>query len=152
VRRPGVDVTKWSDAINLLEVVDYAKAKKVRLWLWTHWQALDEQMEDALALYEKLGVAGIKVDFMDRDDQWMVNWYTRLLGAAARHHLMVDLHGAYPPRGTTRTWPNFMTQEGVLAPSTTNGAAGPPRGTTSCWPTPVGCSARWTIRPAAFTM
>ncbi len=114
VRRPGVDVTKWADAINLQDVADYARTKKVRLWLWTHWQALDEQMEDALTLYEKLGIAGIKVDFMDRDDQWMVNWYVKLLGAAARHHLMVDLHGAFPPRGLARTWPNFMTQEGVM--------------------------------------
>lgn len=114
VRRPGVDITKWADAINLQEVADYARTKKVRLWLWAHWQALDEQMEDALALYEKLGIAGIKIDFMDRDDQWMVNWYQKLLGAAARHHLMVDLHGAFPPRGLTRTWPNFVTQEGVM--------------------------------------
>lgn len=114
VRRPGVDITKWADAINLQEVADYARAKKVRLWLWAHWQALDEQMEDALALYEKLGIAGIKIDFMDRDDQWIVNWYQKLLGAAARHHLMVDLHGAFPPRGLTRTWPNFVTQEGVM--------------------------------------
>lgn len=114
VRRPGVDITRWADAINLQEVADYARTKKVRLWLWAHWQALDEQMEDALALYEKLGIAGIKIDFMDRDDQWMVNWYQKLLGAAARHHLMVDLHGAFPPRGLTRTWPNFVTQEGVM--------------------------------------
>jgi alpha-glucosidase len=114
VRRPGVDITRWSDTINLQEVADYGRSKNVRLWLWAHWQALDEQMEDALALYEKLGIAGIKIDFMDRDDQWMVNWYQRLLGAAARHHLMVDLHGAFPPRGLTRTWPNFVTQEGVM--------------------------------------
>jgi alpha-glucosidase len=114
VRRPGVDITKWADAINLQEVADYARSKKVRLWLWAHWQALDEQMEDALGLYEKLGVAGIKIDFMERDDQWMVNWYQKLLGAAARHHLMVDLHGAFAPRGLTRTWPNFVTQEGVM--------------------------------------
>lgn len=114
VRRPGVDVTRWSDAINLQDVVDYARSKKVRLWLWTHWEALDEQMEEALGVYEKLGIAGIKVDFMDRDDQWMVNWYAKLLGAAARHHLMVDFHGAFPPRGLARTYPNFMTQEGVM--------------------------------------
>jgi len=114
VRRPGVDITKWADAINLQEVADYAKSKKVRLWVWMHWQALDDQLEDALTLYEKLGIAGIKIDFMDRDDQWMVNWYTRTLGAAARHHLMVDFHGAFPPRGLARTWPNFMTQEGVM--------------------------------------
>lgn len=114
VRRPGVDVTRWSDAIDIEKITAYARSKKVRLWLWTHWEALDDQLEEALTLYEKLGIAGIKVDFMDRDDQWMVNWYSRLLGAAARHKLMVDLHGAYPPRGLTRTYPNFVTQEGVM--------------------------------------
>jgi alpha-glucosidase len=114
VRRPGVDITRWNDPINVEEVAAYAKTKKVRLWLWTHWMALDDQMEEALTLYEKLGIAGIKVDFMDRDDQWMVNWYSKLLAASARHHLMVDLHGAYPPRGLTRTYPNFVTQEGVM--------------------------------------
>lgn len=114
VRRPGVDITKWSDTIVLDQVADYARSKGVRLWLWTHWQALDEQMEDAFALYARLGIAGVKIDFMDRDDQWMVNWFTRVLGTAARHKLMVDFHGAYPPRGLTRTWPNYMTQEGVM--------------------------------------
>jgi len=114
VRRPGVDITRWNDPINVEDVTAYARTKKVRIWLWTHWQALDDQMEEALTLYERLGIAGIKVDFMDRDDQWMVNWYSKLLAAAARHHLMVDLHGAYPPRGLTRTYPNFVTQEGVM--------------------------------------
>ena len=114
VRRPGVDITHWNDPIDVEKVAKYAATKKVRLWLWTHWQALDDQMEEALTLYEKLGIAGIKVDFMERDDQWMVNWYSKLLAAAARHHLMVDLHGAYPPRGLTRTYPNFMTQEAVM--------------------------------------
>ncbi|MEZ0243363.1 MAG: glycoside hydrolase family 97 protein [Sphingomonas sp.] len=114
VKRPGVDITRWSEAINIEEVAAYAKTKGVRLWLWTHWEAIDDQMEEAMTLYERLGIAGIKVDFMDRDDQWMVNWYARLLSTAARHHLMIDLHGAYPPRGLTRTYPNFMTQEGVM--------------------------------------
>jgi alpha-glucosidase len=114
VRRPGVDITHWNDPIDVEKVAAYAATKHVRLWLWTHWQALDDQMEEALTLYERLGIAGIKVDFMDRDDQWMVNWYSKLLAAAARHHLMVDLHGAYPPRGLTRTYPNFITQEGVM--------------------------------------
>ncbi|WP_346775488.1 glycoside hydrolase family 97 protein [Sphingomonas sp. G-3-2-10] len=114
VRRPGVDLTRWSDPINIEEVAAYAKSKNVRLWLWAHWEAIDDQMEEALTLYERLGIAGIKVDFMDRDDQWMVNWYSKLLAAAARHRIMVDLHGAYPPRGLARTYPNFMTQEGVM--------------------------------------
>lgn len=115
VRRPGVDITRWNDPIDIEKVAAYAKAKNVRLWLWTHWQALDDQMEEALTLYGRLGIAGIKVDFMERDDQWMVNWYSKLLAAAARHRLMVDLHGSYPPRGLARTYPNYMTQEGVLA-------------------------------------
>jgi alpha-glucosidase len=51
---------------------------------------------------------------MDRNDQEMVAFYHRLLSKAAQHHLMVDLHGAYPPDGLTRTWPNYVTQEGVL--------------------------------------
>lgn len=114
VRRPGVDITKWSDAIALDKVVDYARSKGVKIWLWTHWEALDEQVEDAFTLYSRLGIAGVKIDFMDRDDQWMVNWYSRILGAAARHKLMVDFHGAFPPRGLTRTYPNYMTQEGVM--------------------------------------
>jgi alpha-glucosidase len=57
---------------------------------------------------------GVKVDFMNRDDQVMVEWYEKLFAAAARHHLMVDMHGAYHPTGAIRTWPNFITQEGVM--------------------------------------
>ncbi len=82
--------------------------------VWLNWKALDAQMDEALALYEKLGLKGIKVDFMDRDDQEMVDYYHRLLKKAADHHLMVDLHGAYHPTGLIRTYPHFLTQEGVL--------------------------------------
>ena len=65
-------------------------------------------------LYQHLGLKGIKVDFMDRNDQEMVAFYHRLLVKAARHRLLVDLHGAYPPTGLSRTYPNLLTQEGVL--------------------------------------
>jgi len=112
--RPGADVTRPGKDFDLEQVVAYAREKGVRLWLWVNWQALDAQMEEALALYSRLGIAGIKVDFMDRDDQGIVNWYAKLLDAAARHRLMVNLHGAYVPRGLNRTYPNFITQEGVL--------------------------------------
>ncbi|WP_347304650.1 glycoside hydrolase family 97 protein (plasmid) [Croceibacterium sp. TMG7-5b_MA50] len=114
VVRPGADVTRTAPGFDLAEVVRYGRDRGVGIWLWTNWRALDAQMEEALTVYEQAGVAGIKVDFMDRDDQWMVNWYTKLLSAAARHRLMVNLHGAFAPRGLTRTFPNFMTQEGVL--------------------------------------
>jgi alpha-glucosidase len=112
--RPGADVMHWNPAIDLPALIDYGAKKHVRLWLWFNWRALDANMEAALAQYAAMGIAGIKVDFMDRDDQAMVDWYHRLLEAAARHHLMVDLHGAYVPRGLTRTYPNFLTQEGVM--------------------------------------
>jgi hypothetical protein len=75
---------------------------------------LDPIMEKGLAYLAAQGIAGINVDFMDRDDQQMVRWYEKLLDSAARHKLMVELHGAFVPRGLARTYPNFITQEGVL--------------------------------------
>jgi alpha-glucosidase len=71
-------------------------------------------MDAALDQYQKWGIAGIKVDFMDRSDQQMVDYYHRLMQAAAQHKLLVDMHGAYPPAGLNRTWPNYLTQEGVM--------------------------------------
>ena len=60
------------------------------------------------------GLAGLKIDFMERNDQDMVNWYHTVVEMAARHHLMIDFHGAYLPAGMQVTWPNLLTQEGVL--------------------------------------
>ncbi len=121
--KPGVDVTRTIAAIHLPELVAYAAARHVGLWLWLNWQALDAQLDDALTLYEKWGIKGIKVDFMDRDDQQMVDYYHRLLSKAASHHLMVNLHGAFPPVGLARTYPNFLTQEGVLGAEYNKGSA-----------------------------
>jgi alpha-glucosidase len=108
------DVMRPIPAMNIPEIVRYGKERGVGIWIWIHWQQLDRQLEDALALYEAWGIKGIKVDFMNRNDQEMVAFYHRVLAAAARHHLMVDLHGAYPPDGLARTYPNFVTQEGVM--------------------------------------
>ena len=112
--RPGVDITRSVPGLNLPELVEYGRRRNVGLWLWLHWKPLDAQMDEALELYQKLGIKGIKVDFMDRDDQPMVEWYHRLLAKAARHKLMVNFHGAYHPTGLARTFPNYLTQEGVL--------------------------------------
>src|ERR1044071_5361618 len=71
-------------------------------------------MDAALAQYRKWGIAGIKVDFMDRSDQQIVDYYHRLMKKAAAHELLVDMHGAYPPAGLNRTYPNYLTQEGVM--------------------------------------
>ena len=108
------DVTRTKAGIDMPALVAHARAKGVGLWLWVQWHLLDRQMDAALAQYERWGIRGIKVDFMDRNDQQMVDYYHRLMEKAAAHHLMVDLHGAYPPTGLARTWPNYLTQEGVL--------------------------------------
>jgi alpha-glucosidase len=105
------DVTKAVPEIDLPELLRHAKEKGVRLRLWMHWRALAPQLDEALALYEKWGVEGIMVDFMDRDDQEMVNWYYEVAEKAARHKLTVTWHGAYKPTGMERTWPNVLTYE-----------------------------------------
>jgi alpha-glucosidase len=111
--RPA-DVTVPIPAMDVLGIVKYAEQHQVGVWVWLQWKQLERQLDDALALYAAWGIKGIKVDFMDRNDQEMVAFYHRLLSKAAQHRLMVDLHGAYPPDGLTRTWPNYVTQEGVL--------------------------------------
>jgi alpha-glucosidase len=71
-------------------------------------------MDQAFPLFEQWGVAGVKIDFMNRDDQWMVDWYRRVVKKAAEHHLMIDYHGAFKPDGLRRTYPNLLTREGVM--------------------------------------
>jgi len=111
---PNLDITRSSPDIDIPALVAYAKDKGVRLILWLHWTHADRQMDEAFALYQRWGVAGVKIDFMNRDDQDMVGFYHRVLKKAAEHRLLVDFHGAYKPTGEGRTWPNLITREGVL--------------------------------------
>lgn len=109
-----VDITKVNPAIDMPELLRYAKEKNVKLWLWSHWTSVDKYMDQAFPMFEKWGIAGVKIDFMNRDDQWMVNWYRKVVENAAAHHLMIDFHGAFKPDGLRRTWPNLVTREGVM--------------------------------------
>jgi alpha-glucosidase len=111
---PKTDITRPADGIDMPELVRYAQAKGVSLLLWVHWVHLDARMDEVLDTYVRWGVKGIKVDFMNRDDQQMVDFYHRAAAATARRQLLLDLHGAYVPAGLQRTYPNFITQEGVL--------------------------------------
>ncbi len=108
------DITNMNQDIDIPALVDYAAKKNIRLFLWLEWHHADRQMEQAFALYEKWGIAGVKIDFMNRNDQEMVNFYHRVARTAAEHHLLVDFHGAYMPDGLSRTYPNLITREGVL--------------------------------------
>lgn len=108
------DLFKVNPEINLEELVNYGQQKNVGLILWCVWLTLDRQLDRALDYFQKIGVKGIKVDFMDRDDQKMVNFYRRCAAAAARRRLVVDFHGAHKPVGLRRAFPNILTKEGVL--------------------------------------
>jgi len=110
------DITKWAPQIDMPEIIEYAKSKNVRIIVWLYSTDVNRNSayKKAFPLYEKWGVAGIKIDFMDRDDQQMVNWYHDIIRYAAENHLMVDFHGAYKPDGIIRTWPNMITREGVM--------------------------------------
>lgn len=113
--KPGADITKVAPQLNMPEILAYAKKKNVRCWLWLYSTDVNRiDFDKACALYESWGIAGVKIDFMDSDDQEMVNWYHRTVQTAARHHLMVDFHGAYKPDGFRRTYPNLVTREGVM--------------------------------------
>jgi alpha-glucosidase len=112
--RPDSDVTTPRPNLDLLRILAYAKSKGVEIRLWVHWQPLSEKLEEAFATYERWGVKGLMVDFMDRDDQEMVEWQERVLQAAAMHKLHIQFHGSYKPSGEQRTFPNLFNREGAL--------------------------------------
>ena len=122
------DGTNWDmflkqiPGIDVQELCKYAESKNVGVILWVVWKTFWDEIDEAVALYEKWGVKGVKVDFMQRDDQKIVNFYYEATRKTAEHHLLIDFHGAYKPDGLGRTWPNALTREGVREWKTINGA------------------------------
>lgn len=100
--------------INLPELVSYAKSKNVSIILWTVFNVLDSQLEDACKYYSQLGIKGFKVDFLDRDDQKAVEMVYRIADMTAKYKLTLDLHGIYKPTGLNRTYPNIINFESVF--------------------------------------
>lgn len=111
---PHTDITKPRPGLDIQGLSDYARSKGVHLRFWVHWQALYPKLDSAFALFEKWGIAGMMVDFMDRDDQEMVKIQEEILQKAAAHHLEIQFHGVYKPTGLSRTYPNESTREGTL--------------------------------------
>lgn len=107
------DVTRTIPDINMEELVAYGKKKNVDLILWVSWAPFREKLDEALDKFCQWGVKGIKMDFMNRDDQPMVDFYYEVARKAAEHKLLIDFHGAYKPTGWLRTFPNVLTSEGV---------------------------------------
>jgi alpha-glucosidase len=110
--KPG-NVLEQVSGIDVQELCKYAAARNVGVILWVVWKSFWDDIDEAVAQYEKWGVKGVKVDFMQRDDQKVVNFYREAMRKTAEHHLLIDFHGAYKPDGAGRTWPNEITREGV---------------------------------------
>lgn len=108
------DITKPVSSLNMQEICDYAKSQGIQIHLWTNWKPLYAKIDEAFALFEKWGVVGMMIDFMDRDDQEMIRIQEEFLAKAAKHHLFVQFHGSSKPSGLHRTYPNEFTREGTL--------------------------------------
>jgi alpha-glucosidase len=110
----GRDITRLNGKVDVPELVQYAATKHVKVWIWLYSESVMQQMKEAFPLYEKWGVAGVKIDFINRDDQQGIQFYYDVAKEAAEHHLMVDFHGTHTPWGLDRTYPNVLSYEGVL--------------------------------------
>lgn len=108
------DVFHPNPDLDLQELIAYGRERNVQIVLWLTWLAVEKDMDRLFATLEEWGIPGVKIDFMDRSDQWMVGYYERVMKCAARHRLFVDMHGSYTPKGLCRTYPNLLTYEGVL--------------------------------------
>ena len=100
------------DEIDVSELVEYGKERNVGVFLWLAWLTV-EQHPELIPYYAKMGVKGLKIDFMDHSDQWMVNFYERVAKACADNHLLVDFHGSFKPAGLEQRLPNLISYEGV---------------------------------------
>ncbi len=109
----GTNLMKTIPEIDLEEIISYAEKRNVGVLLWAGWLPLDWNMEKVFSHYAEMGIKGFKIDFMDRDDQRVVNFYHRSARKAADHQLILNFHGSYKPTGLQRTYPNAITFEGV---------------------------------------
>jgi alpha-glucosidase len=117
------EILDFNKDIDVPELIRYGKEKGVELILWVLWKPLDENMTQILETYKNWGVKGVKVDFMQRNDQYMVSSYERIAKECARLELLVDFHGAFKPSGLRRMYPNILNYEGVKGNENNKGSA-----------------------------
>lgn len=115
------DITKMNGRVDIPLLVEYAKQKNVGIWIWIHYRDAVRQLEEAFPIYEKWGVAGLKIDFIERDDQAGIDFYYRAAKKAVEHHLMLDFHGSTKPSGLSRTYPNILGYEAVIGMEVSRG-------------------------------
>ncbi|GAB6123424.1 glycoside hydrolase family 97 protein [Dysgonomonas termitidis] len=98
--------------VDVHELIRYGKEKNVGIVLWLTWLVVENNFE-IFRTFQEWGVKGVKIDFMDRSDQWMVNYYERVAKEAAKHNILVDFHGSFKPAGLEYKYPNVLSYEGV---------------------------------------
>ena len=108
------DLLALNPNVDIPRICEYANSKGVGIQLWAKWVNILRQMDQAFDQFSRWGVKGIKIDFMDRNDAKMVNFFEQVAAKAIEHKLLVDFHGSYPNEGMRRKYPNLMTREGVL--------------------------------------
>ena len=108
------DLMQVVPEIDLEELVEYGRERNVGIILWAGYYAFERDMERVVKHYADMGVKGFKVDFMDRDDQRMVDFLHRAAEVCAEHKMLLDFHGVFKPTGLNRTWPNVLNYEGVF--------------------------------------
>jgi len=108
------EIYEANPQIDIVELIKYAKSKNVGVLLWVLWKPLNEDTDGLLKLYSSWGATGIKVDFMQRNDQYMVQSYEKIAKIASHYKMTVDYHGAFKPSGIERKWPNILSYEGVM--------------------------------------
>jgi len=111
--RTTTDVSAPRKEIDVAALVKYGAAKGVGIILWSLWRPIDENMDSVLNRFVEWGVKGVKIDFIQRADQYTVNYYERVAKACMARKLLVDFHGAYKPSGLNRKYPNVINYEGV---------------------------------------
>lgn len=108
------NILEYNKDLDMEEISAYADTKNVGLMVWLMWSTFEKQMDEVFDMLEKWKVKGIKVDFMNRDDQKMVNFYHRVAAEASKRNMIVDFHGAYKPSGLRRMYPNVLTREALI--------------------------------------
>lgn len=103
-----------NDDLRLHELISYCKTKGVEVILWLPWLTVEQHLDSLFNVYDRWGVHAVKIDFMNHSDQWMVNFYKRVVSEAAKYHTVVDFHGSFTPAGLEHEYPNLLSYEGVL--------------------------------------
>ena len=98
--------------VDLHELIRYGKERNVDIILWLTWLTVEKNM-DLFKKFAEWGIKGVKIDFMDRNDQWMVNYYERVVKEASKYNILVDFHGSFTPKGLEHKYPNLISYEGV---------------------------------------